>query len=66
MSFRLANSIIPRPASSRPYPERVMAPNGSSGRAGAGWLMKTMPRSMRSATRRARSTSPQKTQPPSP
>ena len=43
-----------------------MPPNGSSGRDSAGWLMNTMPLSMRSATRRARSRSSENTEPPSP
>ena len=53
MSFLLTNSSMPSGPSSRPTPERLVPPNGSSGPPPSGWLIHTMPTSSRSATSRA-------------
>src|SRR5262249_31029950 len=65
-SLRLTNSPNPSSESSRPNPEFLTPPKGSSGAVHAGWLMNTMPLSIRLATRRPRSTSPVNTEAPRP
>lgn len=57
MSFLLTNSRMPNCDSSRPYPEFLMPPKGSSACERVGWLMYIIPVSTRSATRRPRSMS---------
>ena len=51
--FLLTNSSAPKRPSSRPEPERLTPPKGSSAPSAPTTLTKTMPASMRSATRRA-------------
>jgi hypothetical protein len=61
MSLELTNSSAPALPSSRPVPDRLTPPKGSSGASALTTLTKTMPALIRSATRRACSSSVEKT-----
>jgi hypothetical protein len=65
-SLWLTNSPNPSSESSRPKPELLVPPNGTSGAVHAGWFTKTMPLSICAAMARPRSRLPVDTDAPSP